>query len=114
MVDTQTKTIGEVCSATYQKEEESGPRKPVSGGVLGYCVLACLHWEGKRRVVFISVRNWYDVGGIENGALLIPPPTASLVLQCSALISSSRSQTKKTSDTAGAKKVFLKGLVREI
>ena len=73
MVDTQTKTIGEVCSATYQKEEESGPRKPVSGGVLGYCVLACLHWEGKRRVVFISVRNWYDVGGIENGALLIPP-----------------------------------------
>ena len=74
MVDTQTKTMGEVSSATYQKEVESGPRKPVSGGVLGYCVLACLHWEGKRRVVFISVRNWYDVGGIENGALLIPPP----------------------------------------
>ena len=35
MVDTQTKTIGEVCSATYQKVEESGPRKPVSGGDLG-------------------------------------------------------------------------------
>ena len=73
MVDTQTKTIGEVCCATYQKEVESGPRKPVSGGVLGYCVLACLHWEGKRRVVFVSVRNWSDVGGVENGALLIPP-----------------------------------------
>ena len=73
MVDTQTKTIGEVCSATYQKEVESGPRKPVPGGVLGYCVLACLHWEGKRRVVFVSVRNWSDVGGVENGALLIPP-----------------------------------------
>ena len=73
MVDTQTKTIREVGRATYQKEVESGPRKPVSGGVLGYCVLACLHWEGKRREVFVSVRNWSDVGGVENGALLIPP-----------------------------------------
>ena len=73
MVDRQTKTIGEVRRATYQKEEESGPRKPVSGGDLGYCVLACLHWEGKRREIFSSVRNWHDVGGTENGALLIPP-----------------------------------------
>ena len=73
MEDRQTKTIGEVGRATYQKEEESGPRKPVSGEDLGYCVLACLHWEGKRRVVFISERNWYDGGGTEKGALLIPP-----------------------------------------
>ena len=35
MVDRQTKTIGEVRRATYQKEEESGPSKPVSGGDLG-------------------------------------------------------------------------------
>ena len=114
MVDTQTKTIGEVCSATYQKEEESGPRKPVSGGVLGYCVLACLHWEGKRRVVFISVRNWYDVGGIENGALLIPPPLPAWY--CSAVPSFLHPgpRPKKTSDTTGAKKVFLKWSVREI
>ena len=73
MVDRQTKTIGEVRRATNQKEEESGPRKPVSGGDLGYCVLACLHWEGKRREIFTSVRNWHDGGGTENGALLIPP-----------------------------------------
>ena len=69
MVDRQTKTIGEVRRATNQKEEESGPRKPVSGEDLGYCVLACLHWEGKRSVVLISVINWYDVRGTENGAL---------------------------------------------
>ncbi len=55
MEDRQTKTIGEVCRATYQKEEESGPRKPVPGGAFGYCGLARLHWEGKRRVVFKSV-----------------------------------------------------------
>ncbi len=73
MEDRQMKTIGEVCRATYQKEEESGPRKPVPGGAFGYCGLACLHWEGKRREVFKGVRNWYDVGGTENGALLIPP-----------------------------------------
>ena len=107
MQDRQTKTIGEVGRATYQKDEASVPRKPVSGEDLGYCVLAFLHWEGKRRVVFISVRNWYDVGGIENGALLIPPPTASLVVQCSALISSSRSQTKKNfRHNRGQKNVF--------
>ena len=47
MVDTQTKTIGEVSSATYLKEEESGPRKPVSGGVLGYCVLAAFIGRAK-------------------------------------------------------------------
>ncbi len=44
------------------------------------------------------MRNWYDVGGTENGALLIPPPSARLVLQCKTFVSPSRSQTKKTSD----------------
>ena len=73
MEDRQMKTIGEVRRATYQKEGEFGPRKLVSGGFFGYCVLACLHWEGKRREIFTSVRNWHDVGGTENGALLIPP-----------------------------------------
>ena len=43
------------------------------GRGFGYCVLACLHWEGKRREIISSVRNWHDVGGTENGALLIPP-----------------------------------------
>ena len=81
MEDRQMKTIGEVCRATYQKEEESGPRKPVPGGAFGYCGLACLHWEGKRRVVFKSVGNWSDVEGVENGALLIPlscPPGSAV------------------------------------
>ena len=38
-----------------------------------YCVLACLHWKGKRREIFGSVRNWLHGGGTENEALLIPP-----------------------------------------
>ena len=106
MEDRQMKTIGEVCRATYQKEEEFGPRKPVPGGAFGYCGLACLHWEGKRREVFKGVRNWYDVGGTENGALLIPP-SARLILQCETFVSPSRSQTQKTSDAhRGQKSVF--------
>ena len=35
MEDRQTKTMGEMCRATYQNEGESGPRKLVSGGVFG-------------------------------------------------------------------------------
>ena len=114
MVDTQTKTIGEVRRAAYQKEEESGPRKPVSGGDLGYCVLACLHWEGKRREIISSVRNWHDVGGTENGALLIPPPLPAWY--CSAVPSFLHPgpRPKNIQTHTGATKVFLEGLVRGI
>ena len=55
--------------------ERRGVRTAQTGLGRGFGVLCpgCLHWEGKRRVVFISERNWYDGGGVENGALLIPP-----------------------------------------
>ena len=114
MEDRQMKTIGEVCRATYQKEEESGPRKPVPGGAFGYCGLACLHWEGKRREVFKGVRNWYDVGGTENGALLIPPPPPAWY--CSAVPSFPHPdpRPKNIQTQTGATKVFLEGLVRGI
>ncbi len=115
MEDRRTKTMRQVYRATYQKEEASGPRKPVPRGAFGYCGLAYLHWEGKRREVFGSVRNWYDVGGTENGALLIPPlcppGTAVQYLRFPIQVPDSK-HFRRTQ--AGAKKVFLEGLVRGI
>ena len=88
--------------------ERRGVRTAQTGLGRGFGVLCpgCLHWEGKRRVVFISERNWYDGGGVENGALLIPP-VARLELLCSTFVSPSWSQTQKHSDAhRGHKSVF--------
>ena len=99
MTKCKTKTFVQVCRGANREEMELLRTAPW---------LACIGRakEGKK----LKVCETGYMGEGQKTELYSPPLTASLVLQCSALISSSRSQTQKNSDAQRGHKSAFRGV----